>query len=180
MKTLKLYIDGVKCQFEGGKMTCLTPTNLQWCRKNRDEIRHYRDLTLKTAQQKLFLERCDSNLLIEVCTSQMIPRRLNFAELYKQYQALHYEKYECYLQPLFIPADCLRFGHLGHGVTVYVVNHEHHSDYLTIAHISPGRVVSYRYELDNETRARIEKFAATDNMTRSATQNDLVLTPAKP
>jgi hypothetical protein len=184
MKTLKLYINGVKCEFSQGKMNCLTPADIQWCRENRDEINHYKELTrpkelkAKTAQQRKFIEACDSNLLIDVCT-QVIPHRPKFAELYTEYQILHFEKFGNYLQPLFIPAEALRFGHKGNGVTVYVTNHEANHDYLTIAHISEDRKLKWYYECDNETRAKVERFAACDNMTRSATQKDLVLTPVK-
>lgn len=49
MKTLILYIDGVKCQFRGGAMTIKTPMrfNQNWIRRNRKEVNHYKDLTSK-------------------------------------------------------------------------------------------------------------------------------------
>ena len=49
MKTLLLYIGGVKCRFSQGTMIMLTPApNHQvWFRTNRDEITHYKELTAK-------------------------------------------------------------------------------------------------------------------------------------
>jgi hypothetical protein len=47
MKTLLLYIGGVKCRFSQGTMIMLTPApnHQEWFRTNRDEITHYKELT---------------------------------------------------------------------------------------------------------------------------------------
>ncbi len=47
MKTLLIYIDRVKCEFKNGQLTVKTPLtfNQAWLRKNRAEIKHYKELT---------------------------------------------------------------------------------------------------------------------------------------
>ena len=50
MKTLLLYVGGVKCHFSGGNMIVLTPAqnHQEWFRANKGEIAHYKQLTSKT------------------------------------------------------------------------------------------------------------------------------------
>ena len=50
MKTLLLYINGVKCRFSQGTMIMLTPArdHQKWHRDNKKEIIHYKELTLKS------------------------------------------------------------------------------------------------------------------------------------
>lgn len=52
MKTLVLMIDHVRCEFEAGKVflapVALSQVNLtfvDWYKKNRNEIEHYKELT---------------------------------------------------------------------------------------------------------------------------------------
>ena len=71
----------------------------------------------------------------------------------------------------------LMFCHLGNGITVCDRTKKEHGDYLTVAHISCNRSVTYYAPLSQKAKERIEKFAATDNMTSSATQPYLVLKP---
>ena len=53
MKTLLLYISGVKCHFSGGNMIVLTPAlnHQEWSRTNKKEIAHYKELTSKSNQK---------------------------------------------------------------------------------------------------------------------------------
>lgn len=71
----------------------------------------------------------------------------------------------------------LMFCHLGNGITVCDRTKKGHGDYLTVAHISCNRTVVYYVPLSQNAKERIEKFAATDNMTISATQPYPVLKP---
>lgn len=71
----------------------------------------------------------------------------------------------------------LGFGHLGNGVTVWDRSRERNGDYLTVAHISRERKIDWHAKVSPAQKERIEEFARTDNMTRSATQNELVLVP---
>lgn len=175
MKTLLIYIDGVKCQFRAGRLTVKGPERdlRAWQQKNQNEIEHYKDLTLPlTDQQKDFVNKCDQRLVEQIYENTADAEKMPFFEFYSQYQALHFSKYESYLEPLFVPVQCLRFGHLGNGVTVFITNHEAHNDYLKIAHISPYRKITWYHDVNTGTRARVENFAAHENMTVSATQTD--------
>lgn len=75
----------------------------------------------------------------------------------------------------------LGFGHLGNGVTVWDRTREDNGDYLTVAHISYDRTVSYYVkDISKEDKAKIERFAKFDNMRVSATQDGFVLQPVLP
>ena len=175
MKTLLIYIDGVKCQFRAGRLTVKGPERdlTAWHLKNQAEIERYKELTQPlTDQQQDFVNKCDQQLIDQIYENTADAEKMPFFNLYTTYQALHFAKYQNYLEPLFVPAECLRFGHLGNGVTVFITNHEAHNDYLKIAHISPNRKIIWYHEVNAGTRARVENFAAHENMTVSATQKD--------
>ena len=67
----------------------------------------------------------------------------------------------------------LMFSHMGNGVTVCDKNREKNNDYLTVAHISYDRTVSFNTKkLSEESKMKIESFAKNENMTVSAAQQD--------
>ncbi|WP_230201895.1 hypothetical protein [Bacteroides neonati] len=78
---------------------------------------------------------------------------------------------------LTVPQEELMFGHLGNGVTVCDRLREENGDYLTVAHISYERGVTYYKTVSEEGKQRIERFAQAGNMTQSATQPHPVLKP---
>lgn len=69
------------------------------------------------------------------------------------------------------------FGHLGNGVTVCDRLREENGDYMTVAHISYERGITYYNTISEEGKQRIENFAQAENMTKSATQPYQVLNP---
>ena len=77
----------------------------------------------------------------------------------------------------------LGFGYLGNGVTVWNRLQEENGDYKKVAHISAEREVKY-YDgnLPLDIKQKIEDFAATSNLTISATQDQPVFhtLPKKP
>jgi hypothetical protein len=65
----------------------------------------------------------------------------------------------------------LGFGHFGNGVTVWNRAQERNGDYVTVAHISSRREVTFYEELPKHIKDRIENFAKNSNMTISVSQN---------
>ena len=76
----------------------------------------------------------------------------------------------------------LGYGHMGNGLTVWNRLEERGGDYVTVAHISPEREVTfYDDALPAEVKAQIERTARTSEMFTSATQTTPVFnTPAEP
>jgi hypothetical protein len=73
-----------------------------------------------------------------------------------------------------LKASDLGFGSLRNGTTVWDRSRERNRDYLTVAHISVERVITYRQPVSSEQRAAIEAFAATADPNVSATQDKKV------
>ena len=70
------------------------------------------------------------------------------------------------------PNYALGYGYLGNGVTVWNRLEQEHGDYKTVAHIDPDRTVQfYDDRMPEDIRAEIRQFAATANLTISATQD---------
>ena len=66
----------------------------------------------------------------------------------------------------------LGYSHLGNGVTVWNSLEQQHGDYKTVAHIAPDRSIKfYDDTMPGPIRERIEKIAATSEMTISTTQD---------
>ena len=69
----------------------------------------------------------------------------------------------------------LGYGFLGNGLTVWNRLETEHGDYKTIAHIDPDRTVKfYVKDLPKDIQEKIQKIAATTEMTISSTQNNPV------
>jgi hypothetical protein len=67
----------------------------------------------------------------------------------------------------------LMFGHLGNGVVICDRNRRKQGDYMTVAHISYDRSVSYYTDiLTEEAKYVIEDFARNRNMAISANNPD--------
>lgn len=75
-----------------------------------------------------------------------------------------------------IMKEKLMFGHLGSGLRVWDTKQQEHAGYKPVAHIARDRTITY-YDrgLSEEAKQTIENFAKFNNMTRSVTQDDLVL-----
>ena len=74
-----------------------------------------------------------------------------------------------------MPKRDLMFAHLGAGITVCDRNVMEHGDYKVVAHIRIDRTVNYLVKrLSAEDRAEIERFAAEEDPTISATQSQKV------
>lgn len=70
----------------------------------------------------------------------------------------------------------LNYGHLGHGVTVWNSLQEKNGDYQIVAHINSDRSVIFNDDnLPEALRLEVIKFAESDNMPASATQDEPVL-----
>ncbi len=70
------------------------------------------------------------------------------------------------------PKYDLGYGHLGNGVTVWNRLEKEQGDYKTVAHIAPDRTVTFYDEnMPGDVRAQVMGFAATSEMTVSATQD---------
>ncbi len=78
---------------------------------------------------------------------------------------------------LTVPQEELMFGHLGNGVTVCDRLRDENGDYMTVAHISYERGITYYNTVSEEGKQRIERFAQADNTTKSDTQPHPVLKP---
>lgn len=69
----------------------------------------------------------------------------------------------------------LGFGSLGNGITVWDSLHEKNGDYVTVAHISTEREITwYMKSLEPEYRKEIEDYAKYANPMRSVCQQDPV------
>jgi hypothetical protein len=65
----------------------------------------------------------------------------------------------------------LGFGSLGNGITVWDSLHEKDGDYVTVAHISTDREITwYTKRLEPEYRQQVEEFARYANPMRSVCQ----------
>ena len=65
----------------------------------------------------------------------------------------------------------LGFGHLGNGISVYDRLHEENGDYVTVAHISTDREITWIMKrLEPEYRQQVEDFARYANPMRSVCQ----------
>lgn len=160
MKTLRIYVDTVKCQFRDGKMTCLTDTDLAWCRRNRQEIDHYKELTRPT-DQRLFLSRCDSDLIEDFYLSPTVSQKMPFEKFYRRYQALHFEKYHKYLEPLFLHPRPLQTGRIGEGLTIFIKTMK---GSMRIAHISDRGQITLFHEVDSATSLEIQKIVIMETV----------------
>lgn len=162
MKTLKIYIDGVKTSFSDGKMKCLTDADLAWIHRNRKEIDHYKELT-RPSDQRLFLSRCDSDLIEGFYLSPTVSQKMPFEKFYRRYQALHFEKYHKYLEPLFLSPDRLRSGRIGEGLTIFIKTAR---GSMRIAHIgiSTESVITLFHEVDNATILEIQRMAIMEKI----------------
>jgi hypothetical protein len=69
----------------------------------------------------------------------------------------------------------LMFAHFGNGLSVCDRNREEHGDYMTVAHISVMREVTYRkHRLSDEAKKEIERVAETNDGAISATQEQKI------
>jgi hypothetical protein len=64
--------------------------------ETEDQIRMV-GIVMDEAQQNAFVQKTDTDLVIDVQESQMIPEAMKFMEFYIQYQRKHIEKYGIYL-----------------------------------------------------------------------------------
>jgi len=70
----------------------------------------------------------------------------------------------------------LGFGSLGNGVTVWDRNREKNNDYLTVAHISRERVITfYDKQLSTGAKKDIREFARKKNVRMSVSQPEFVM-----
>lgn len=72
-------------------------------------------------------------------------------------------KHHYFGMPLF--QEELMFGFMGNGVSVCDKLRTQNHDYMQVAHIVPNRQVTYYNPVSDEGRARIEKFAESENIT---------------
>jgi len=70
----------------------------------------------------------------------------------------------------------LGFGSMGNGVTVWDSNRMKHGDYMTVAHISRERTITfYDKELSKEAKKIIRDLARTGNIRMSVSQPEFVM-----
>lgn len=82
------------------------------------------------------------------------------------------------LEPLQAHEYDLGFGHLGNGISVWNRLEETNGEYVTVAHISPEREISfYHNNLPAAVQEQIEEIARTSDLSISATQDAPVFTP---
>lgn len=74
----------------------------------------------------------------------------------------------------------LMFCHMGNGISVADKLHQEYGDYQAVAHISSGRCVSFKIDLDSEYREEIISFAAFEDPKVSHTQSGKVFYNAPP